>query len=68
MPAYVISPLVGAGSVYHGTLDHLSILKFLGEKFGGGSYSAEVDGRPVDSASAVLNLPVPRTDIPYPEA
>ena len=66
VPGLVISPLVSAQTVFHDVMDHLSILKFLGEKFNSGSYSPEVDARPVASVSAVLNLAAPRTDIPYP--
>jgi phospholipase C len=63
-PAYVISPFVLKGSVSHALLDHTSVLKFLGEKFGNGSYSALVDARPVKSVSEVLNFDNPITDPP----
>ena len=33
-PGYVISPFVKQGAVSHATLDHTSVLKFIGEKFG----------------------------------
>ena len=68
VPAFVLSPFVSPGSVYRGTLDHLSILKFLGEKFNSGTYSQEVDDRPVNSVKATLDLEVPRNDIPFPDA
>ena len=56
-PGYVISPFVEAGSVSHALLDHTSVLKLIGEKFGNeGSYSPLVDARPVQSLSAVLNF------------
>jgi phospholipase C len=58
VPALVISPFVQPGTVHSGTMDHTSILKYLGEKFGrNGSYSPAVDHRPVESVSAVLNNP-----------
>jgi phospholipase C len=63
----VISPLVKAGEVYSGNLDHTSILKFLGEKFGGGSYSAEVDERRLGSVLDTLGAEV-RYTIPAPPA
>lgn len=63
-PAYVISPYVTPGSVCHALLDHTSVLKFLGEKFGGGSYSDKVDPRPVQSISAVFNFDNPIVDPP----
>jgi phospholipase C len=66
VPGYIISPFAVQGGVFKGTLDHLSILKFIGEKFGGGSYSVEVDARPVASVSAALTLTTPRPFIPYP--
>ncbi len=71
VPAYVISPFVEPRTAYHETMDHTSILKFLGEKFNGGSYSAEVDAR-VDlalwSVSATLTLDDARVDPPAPPA
>lgn len=57
VPAFVVSPYVTAGSVHHGVLDHTSILKFIGQCFGGGSYSAVVDARPVGSVMDVLDNP-----------
>ena len=59
VPALVISPFVNQGSVFNGPLDHTSILKLIGEKFGAnGSYSPEVDARSVGSVRDVLNAPV----------
>jgi phospholipase C len=57
--------LVKAGEVYSGNLDHTSILKLLGQKFGGGSYSPEVDARAVKSVFETLNADV-RQAIPPP--
>ena len=56
VPAIIISPFVKPGSVFHGRMDHCSILKFLGERFGRGQgYSSQVDGRDVLSVSEVLD-------------
>jgi phospholipase C len=67
-PAYVISPFVQPGSVNHILLDHTSVLKLIGEKFGNGSYSPLVDARPVESVSAVLNFDNPIADPPQAPA
>jgi len=65
IPAYVISPFVKSGSVYHGILDHTSVLKLIGEKFGNnGSYSPLVDARPVQSLSDILDFDNPISDPP----
>jgi phospholipase C len=65
IPAYVISPFVKPGSVSHALLDHISVLKFIGEKFGkNGSYSPLVDARPVQSLSTVLTFDNPIADPP----
>ncbi|HXR46693.1 MAG TPA: alkaline phosphatase family protein [Candidatus Limnocylindrales bacterium] len=65
VPAYVISPFVQPGSVSRAILDHTSVLKLIGEKFGqNGSYSSVVDARPVESISAVLNFDSPILDSP----
>ena len=45
VPAMIVSPLVKRGSVYKGPLDHTSILRFLGERFGGVSYNMWVAQR-----------------------
>ena len=64
-PGYIISPFVQPGSVNHTVLDHTSVLKFLGEKFGvNGSYSDIVDPRPVASLSGMLNFDNPITNPP----
>jgi phospholipase C len=56
VPAFVISPFVKPGTVFNGQLDHTSILKFIGQKFGANnSYSDLVDKREVGSVSDVLN-------------
>jgi phospholipase C len=66
-PAHVISPFVQKGAVNHTLLDHTSVLKFIGEKFGDkGSYSPLVDARPVGSVSAVLDFDNPIADPPPP--
>lgn len=61
VPALVVSPFVSPGHCYTGVLDHTSILKFIGEKFGARNgnpqgFSREVDSRPVGSVYEVLNL------------
>jgi phospholipase C len=56
VPAFVISPFVKPGTLYHGVLDHTSILKFVAEVFADGSYNPEVDQRKVDSVSKVLTV------------
>jgi phospholipase C len=71
VPAFVASPLVSPRRVFKAPLDHTSILRFLGEKFAGGSYSELVDRRqagPValSSVAEVLDLAEPRADIPAP--
>ena len=63
-PGCVISPFVQKGHVSDALLDHTSVLKLLGQKFGDGSYSALVDARPVQSLSDVLNFDNPITDPP----
>jgi phospholipase C len=56
VPALIISPLVAKGTIFHGQLDHTSILKFIGQVFGGGSYTPDVDERGVGSVWDVLNV------------
>jgi|PersoiStandDraft_1058852.scaffolds.fasta_scaffold04176_2 phospholipase C len=60
VPAFVVSPFVTPQTVFTGVLDHTSILKFLGHKFGNGRYSDVVDQRPVGSVADVLNATIPR--------
>ncbi|HEY2106825.1 MAG TPA: alkaline phosphatase family protein [Candidatus Binataceae bacterium] len=65
VPSIIISPLVSPGKIYSQALDHTSILKFLGQKFGGGKYGPGVDDRPgVGSVLDVLDLNAPRQLIP----
>ena len=64
MPGIIVSPFVSAGSVYDQNLDHTSILKFLGRKFGTGSYSREVDARGVNNLADAFDLTAARTDDP----
>ncbi|HTL56595.1 MAG TPA: alkaline phosphatase family protein [Candidatus Limnocylindrales bacterium] len=63
-PAYVLSPFVNAGACAHDLFDHTSVLKFIAEKFGNGSYSLAVDTRPVESLSKVLTFENPITSPP----
>lgn len=63
-PAYVVSPFVKAGQCVHHVFDHTSVLKFLGERFGNGSYLPEVDARPVESLSAALSFDSPISSPP----
>src|ERR1700736_1145740 len=58
VPAFVISPFVKPGTVFSGDLDHTSILKFVAQVFGDGSYNQYVDKRPVGSVSDLLALNV----------
>ena len=67
-PAFIISPFVKAGAVSHNLFDHISVLKLLGEKFGNGTYSPEVDARPVESVSSVLDFTNPILPAPAPPA
>ena len=65
-PAFVISPFVQRGGVSHNLFDHTSVLKLLGEKFGNGSYSPEVDSRPVGCISHALDFSSPIIPAPAP--
>lgn len=67
-PGHVISPFVEKRSVNHTVLDHTSVLKFLGDKFANGSYSPEVDARPVGSLTTVFNFKNTIADPPAPPA
>jgi phospholipase C len=62
VPAYLISPFVKPGAIYHGPLDHTSVLKCLAKRFGGGSYCPEVAARPVGDLWDALALDAPRGD------
>jgi len=68
VPACVISPFVKAGGICRDLLDHTSVLKLLGEMFGNGHYSPEVDGRPVGNLSHMLEFSAPQLDPPAPPA
>ena len=61
VPAIVVSPFVSAGSICDKPLDHTSVLKFIGQKFGERNgkppgYSPQVDERDVQSVYDVLDL------------
>ena len=62
VPAYLISPFIKPGQVYKGDLDHTSVLKCIATRFGNGSYSQEVDVRPVGNIWGALELDAPRED------
>jgi len=67
VPSFVISPFVTPKTVFNQLLDHTSILKFIGQKFGnGGSYSDLVNQRAVGSVLDVLSQsnPQPAPAIP----
>lgn len=68
VPAIVVSPHVESGTVFHGALDHTSILQLLADRFDDGrAYSAAVAARAaqgIGSVSSVLNLSAPRNKIP----
>jgi phospholipase C len=67
VPAFVISPFVKPRTVFNDCLDHTSILKFIGEKFGqSGNYSDLVDQRAVGNVLDVLNEPTPRPAVAIP--
>jgi len=59
IPGLLISPYVKAGGCVHNIFDHTSLLKLIGLKFGGGSYSDDVDSREVEVLSAGLNFDAP---------
>jgi phospholipase C len=71
VPSLVVSPFVDAATVSHGRFDHTSILQLLGERFGNGHYSADVDRRhhgtpALDRLSALFTRDTPRPDVPHP--
>jgi Phosphoesterase family len=71
VPGFAISPFVDAGTVSHGLFDHTSILQLLGERFGNGSHSDDVDRRhqgapALDRLSALLTRDTARPDVPHP--
>jgi phospholipase C len=55
VPAFIISPFVKPATIFKNVLDHTSILKFVSQVFGQGSYAPEVDQRKVGSVFDVLN-------------
>ena len=73
VPALIVSPFVKSKTVFHETFDHTSILKFIGHVFGMGTYSPEVDQRPVANIWDVLSTesiaqsqpPAPPTLVDY---
>jgi phospholipase C len=67
VPAVVMSPLVGAGTVSHALFDHTSVLQLLAERFTPGKpYSADVEQRRQDGITSLSDVlgDTPRTDIP----
>jgi phospholipase C len=71
VPGLVVSPLVKAGSVYKGLLDHTSMLQFIASRFGEPeeTYSSEVESRRVAGIGNVgdtLNRDEPRAEAPRP--
>lgn len=67
VPGIIVSPFVEPGSVYHGNLDHTSILKFIAKRFHpSGQYSPVVDSRQVDDLTKTLTRDTPRTDPSLP--
>jgi phospholipase C len=67
-PAYILSPFVKASRCVSNIFDHTSLLKFIAERFGNGSYSLDVDPRPVENLSAALSFDSPiLTPPPAPE-
>jgi phospholipase C len=71
VPALIVSPFVSPKTLCNKRLDHTSILKFIGEKFGNrngkpNGYSGVVDNRDVGSVSEALNLDTARIDDPIP--
>ncbi len=70
VPSIIVSPLVETRSVYHGNLDHTSILQFLAERFAPNeTYSNYVEQRrggdpAIQSVSTTLNRSAPRTSLP----
>lgn len=68
VPGIIVSPFVEPGSVYHGNLDHTSILKFIAAKWNPGKgYSNAVDPRPVGDLTQALTRDVARTELVLPE-
>lgn len=57
VPAFLISPFADTNKVCTEIMDHTSILKFIAQRFGDGSYSETVDGRPVGNIADFLRMP-----------
>ncbi|MGH7972647.1 MAG: hypothetical protein ACREIC_28370 [Limisphaerales bacterium] len=51
---------------YKGGNDHTSVLKCIARRFGNGSYSKDVDDRPVGNIWDALELDEPRADDAFP--
>ena len=70
VPGFIISPLVDADAVFHGAVDHTSILQFIADKFGGGFYSGYVSDRQPALAriTSALTRSEPRIDLLPPNA
>jgi phospholipase C len=68
VPGFLISPLVDPCSVYQRPLDHTSILQFLSDKFGVGTYSAPVSERQgsLSPLRDAITRSTARTDTPLP--
>ena len=70
IPAIIVSPLVDAGSSFHGLLDHTSILQLLVDRFGAppdlASFGVALQRKNngIQSLAAVLTRSAPRSDIP----
>ncbi len=55
VPGIIVSPFAKPATVFETLLDHTSILKFLGDLYGGGRYTPAVDARPVGKLSDALD-------------
>jgi len=71
VPAFLISPWIAPGSVFSEPVDHLAFLQLLARKFGGGSYSSDVDNRRINGApmgdlTHAVTLATSRPDIAFP--
>jgi phospholipase C len=66
VPAFLVSPHVAGGEPFHEIVDHTSFLALVAERFGNGSYSAEVDERQTQLGGRLSNalLARPRTGAP----
>ncbi len=67
VPAFVVSPLVRPGTVFTEPMDHTGILRLIGERFPAVASQMPDFSRTrpgLKSVSDVLNLALPRTDVP----